>query len=75
MRGRQALRDLFESNPIVFEEMNLNHLFVIIDKELKLLEIIKNHKLLNYVIKNEKCASMYQLEESQIKLLKELLDD
>ena len=75
MKGRQALKELFESNPIVFEEMNLNHLFVIIDKELRLLEIIKNHKLLNYVIKNEKCASMYQLNESQIKLIKEWLDD
>ena len=75
MRGRQSLKELFESNPLVFEEMNLNRLFVIIDKELRLLEIIKNHKLLNYVIKNEKCASMYQLNESQIKLIKELLDD
>ena len=75
MKGRQALKELFESNPLVFEEMNLNRLFVIIDKELKLLEIIKNKKLLNYVIKNKKCASMYKLDETQIKLIKELLDE
>ena len=38
----------------------------------KLLEIIKKHKLLNYVIKNEKCAKMYNLSKEEIELLKNI---
>lgn len=41
----------------------------IIEKELEALEIIKNHKLLNYVLKNPKCASMYHLDKSEIEFL------
>ena len=38
------------------------------------LEIIKKHKLLNYVLKNEKCANMYHLsQEDKDFLLKEVL--
>ena len=39
------------------------------EKKLKALEIIKNHKLLNYVLKNPKCASMYHLDKSEIEFL------
>lgn len=43
------------------------------DKKLKVLEIIKDHKLLNYVLKNKKCANMYHLTEREINLLKEAM--
>lgn len=42
-------------------------------KKLKALEIIKEHKLLNYVLKNEKCANMYHLSKEKCDLLKEAL--
>ena len=44
-----------------------------ISKSLKVLEIIKEHKLLNYVLKNEKCANMYHLSKEDKDLLKEEL--
>lgn len=37
--------------------------------------IIKKHKLLNYVLKNSKCAKMYHLELGEINKLKEALKD
>ena len=37
------------------------------------LDIIKNHKLLNYVLKNPKCAAMYHLSVKEIEQLKEVL--
>lgn len=49
--------------------------FGIIEKELKALEIILNHKLLNYVLKNPKCAKVYNLSNNDIKILKELCND
>ena len=39
----------------------------------KALEIIKKHKLLNYVLKNQKCANMYHLSKEEIDSLKEIL--
>ena len=42
-------------------------------KSLEALEIIKEHKLLNYVLKNEKCANMYHLSKEKCDLLKEVL--
>ena len=39
------------------------------------LEIIKKHKLLNYILKNYKCAIMYHLTDEEIKLLKEVRDE
>ena len=44
----------------------------IIEKDLELLEIIKKHKLLNYVLKNEKCANMYHLSKEECDLLREI---
>ena len=55
---------------IVFELSNRNEGKNIHDK-FKALEIIKKHKLLNYVIKNKKCASMYKLTDEEIETLKE----
>ena len=43
-----------------------------IEKELKAIEIIRDHKLLNYILKNEKCANMYHLSKEEIDLLKEV---
>ena len=42
-------------------------------KTLEAFEIIKQHKLLNYVIKNPKCAKMYILSEQDMQILKEAL--
>ena len=39
-------------------------------KELEALDIIKKHKLLNYVLKNKKCMNMYHLTEEEIILLR-----
>lgn len=46
-----------------------------IEKELQALEIIQKHKLLNYILKNKKCAVMYHLHNEEIDLLKEVLND
>lgn len=43
----------------------------LIENALKALEIIKEHKLLNYVLKNEKCANMYHLSKEDKDILKE----
>lgn len=42
-----------------------------LEKKLKAFDIIMAHKLLNYVIKNPKCAAMYGLSEEEIRKLKE----
>ena len=42
-------------------------------RKLKALEIIKQHKLLNYVIKNPKFAAVYKLSAEEIEQLKEIL--
>lgn len=44
-----------------------------LDNRLSALEIIKEHKLLNYVLKNKKCANMYHLSKEECDLLKEAL--
>ena len=46
-----------------------------IEQDLEILEIIKKHKLLNYVLKNEKCANMYHLSKEEIDLLREIEND
>lgn len=47
----------------------------IVEKDLKVLDIIKEHKLLNYVLKNKKCANMYHLSKKECDLLKEWYDN
>ena len=44
-------------------------------KQLKALKIIKEHKLLNYVLKNKKCAEMYHLQEDDLKFLEEAFEN
>ena len=39
-------------------------------KIIQAFKIIKKHKLLNYVIKNKKCASMYKLTDEEIEILR-----
>ena len=54
------------------EEHNISSLDDL-DKKLTILKIIKKHKLLNYVLKNEKCANMYHLSKEECDLLREIL--
>ena len=62
----------YEEMNRINDELNLsNH--QLRDENIKLrkaLKIIKEHKLLNYVIKNQKCAAMYHLSEEEIEYLK-----
>lgn len=44
-------------------------------EELEIMNIIRKHKLLNYVIKNDKCAKMYGLSVEDKKCLKEWLEN
>lgn len=45
------------------------------NKQLEALKIIKEHKLLNYVLKNKKCAEMYHLQEDDLKFLEEAFEN
>ena len=56
-------------------EYDAHELKCIVEKDLEVLEIVKTHKLLNYVIKNEKCAKMYNLTEKEINKIKEWLEN
>lgn len=49
--------------------------FNLIKKDLEVLEIIRTHKLLNYVIKNKKCATMYHLTDEELNTLKEWVEN
>lgn len=51
----------------------INKKFTSYIRRLEAFEIIKEHKLLNYILKNEKCANMYHLSKEEIKVLKEVL--
>ena len=69
-KGLEALNNfMYEQGSILEQSMNL----VIVKKELKAMEIIQKHKLLNYILKNKKCASMYHLQDEELDLLKEVL--
>ena len=45
-----------------------------IRRDLEVLKIVKEHKLLNYVIKNKKCADMYKLTDEEIDVLKDWIE-
>ena len=47
--------------------------FNTIDYNFRAIEIIKDHKLLNYVLKNPKCAKAYNLSDKDIRILKEVI--
>lgn len=52
-----------------------NREILTIEKDLEVLKIVKEHKLLNYVLKNKKCADMYKLTDEEIYVLKEWLEN
>ena len=68
----EQLKTDYDEMDRINTELNLsNH--QLRDENVKLkkaLKIIKEHKLLNYVIKNQKCAAMYHLSEEEIEHLK-----
>lgn len=66
MKSKTALQDIRDYRIDIVKKLD------IIEKDLELLEIIKKHKLLNYVLKNEKCANMYHLSKEEIDLLREI---
>lgn len=66
MKSKTALQDIRDYRIDIVKKLD------IIEKDLELLEIIKKHKLLNYVLKNEKCANMYHLSKEEINLLREI---
>lgn len=51
-----------------------NREILTIEKDLEVLKIVKEHKLLNYVIKNKKCADMYKLTDEEIHVLKDWIE-
>ena len=77
-KGLEALK-IIKNAPTIYvvcwSDVYTRHSFECneIEKELKALEIIKNHKLMNYVLKNKKCADMYHLTEEECDFLKEVL--
>lgn len=73
MKGLEALKNLRELLVYEMDDINFMDEVGVIEKELKALDIIKSHKLLNYVLKNPKCAKMYHLSEEKCELLKEVL--
>jgi hypothetical protein len=50
-----------------------DYIYEVLKKHLEALKIIKEHKLLNYVLKNEKCANMYHLSKEEKDLLREVM--
>ena len=72
----QNIRDYHDETVIdnycTYVENDFEEELDIIEKDLEILEIIKKHKLLNYVLKNEKCANMYHLSKEECDLLREL---
>ena len=75
MTSKEALKNI---KNILREDENVweyNEDIKQIEKDLEVLEIVKTHKLLNYVIKNEKCAKMYNLTEKEIIKIKEWLEN
>ena len=57
-----------------YYEVSVNEEFIqdmkYIFQDIFILRLIMNHKLLNYVLKNSKCAFMYHLNDAEINLLK-----
>ena len=78
--SKEALKYLLADSEELYTEyeeekfyLEAVELYNIVLKDLEILEIIKKHKLLNYVLKNEKCANMYHLSKEEIDLLRELM--
>ena len=79
MNSKEALQNIRDyhdetviDNYCTYVENDFEDELDIIEKDLEILEIIKKHKLLNYVLKNEKCANMYHLSKEECDLLREI---
>lgn len=66
MKSKEELQNIRDYRIDIVKKLD------IIEKDLEILEIIKKHKLLIYVLKNEKCANMYHLSKEEINLLREI---
>lgn len=75
MTSKEALCEI---KRILEEELNstldAERLAEPLESALEALDIIKERKLLNYVLKNEKCAKMYNLSKSNIDKLKRIME-
>lgn len=79
MKSKEALQNIrdYNNEEVYYDdctcyENKFEKELEIIEKDLEILEIIEKHKLLNYVLKNEKCANMYHLSKEEIDLLREI---
>ena len=79
MNSKEALQNIRDyhnetviDNYCTYVENDFEEELDTIEKDLEILEIIKKHKLLNYVLKNEKCANMYHLSKEECDLLREI---
>ena len=73
MINQKKVRDGFKLVDLnTLEKVSIEDCYEIVMKDLEILEIIKKHKLLNYVLKNEKCANMYHLSKEECDLLREI---
>ena len=79
MKSKEALQNIRDyhnetviDNYCTYVENDFEEELDTIEKDLEILEIIKKHKLLNYVLKNEKCANMYHLSKEECDLLREI---
>ena len=73
MINQKKVRDGFKLVDLnTLEKVSIEECYDIVIKDLEILEIIKKHKLLNYVLKNEKCANMYHLSKEECDLLREI---
>ena len=73
MINQKKVRDGFKLVDLnTLEKVSIEDCYEIVEKDLEILEIIKKHKLLNYVLKNEKCANMYHLSKEECDLLREI---
>lgn len=71
MTSKEALENWYNTESPRTKAYEYEQHYRLIKKDLEILEIIRTHKLLNYVIKNKKCATMYHLTDEELNKLKE----
>lgn len=71
MTSKEALENWYNTESPRTKAYEYEQHYRLIKKDLEVLEIIRTHKLLNYVIKNKKCATMYRLTDEELNTLKE----
>ena len=73
MINQKKVRDGFKLVDLnTLEKVSIEDCYEIVEKDLEILEIIKKHKVLSYVLKNEKCTNMYHLSKEECDLLREI---